>query len=353
MTSGTAVREPEWLLELERRPYDADFHQTLRRLECLYPERPRLGEGLRPSDEPLRLGQDPSGAFAPSAITAFERGREGGMARLAIAFMGMFGPHGALPIHLTEYARDRIRNSGDFTFARFVDIFHHRMLVLFHRAWAAAQPAACEDRPNSRFSLYVGSLFGLGLRSAAHRDRISDRAKLNYASRLAAPARNAEGLEAIVSDYFRIRAVVEPFIGEWIPLDPQSRWRLGYSREMSTLGASSILGARVWQCEHKFRIALGPLTREQFQDLLPGSPKLATLQSLVRAYVGDELDWDARLELHRGESLQMRLGGGSRLGWNTHVGRRGGPKNEDLIVNPNTGRTQRIDRARAAESAAC
>ena len=345
----TAAREPPWLLELEERPYDADFHLALRRLESLYPDRPRLGEGMRPSDEPVRIGQDPSMAFAPSAIAAFERPKEGKAARLAVAFFGLFGPRGALPLHLTEYARDRLRNAGDATFARFVDIFHHRMLALFHRAWAVAQPTACQDRPaQNRFSLYVGSLFGLGLRAVIEQDEIPDRAKLHYAARLAAPARNAEGLEAMVSDYFGVPAVVQPFIGEWIALPPDARWRLGHSREASTLGSSTIAGARIWQCEHKFRLVVGPLTREQFQEFLPGSDTLATLASLVRAYVGDELDWDARLVLADGESLQLCLGRGSRLGWNSHLGRRGGGKVEDLIVNPTSGRTTRMDRARTA-----
>jgi len=349
----TATKEPAWLLELEERPFDADFHLALRRLECLYSERPRLGEGMRPSDEPVRIGQDPSTAFAPSALTAFQRPKDGMAARLAVAFMGMFGPRGALPIHLTEYARDRVRNAGDATFARFVDIFHHRMLVLFHRAWAAAQPTACQDRPESnRFTLYVGAFFGLGLSSVVEQDRIADRVKLSYAARLAAPARNAEGLEAIVSDYFDVRAEVEPYVGEWIALPHGGRWRLGYSREASTLGNSTILGARVWQCEHKFRLVLGPLTRARFQSMLPGSESLATLAALVRAYVGDELDWEARLVLAEGESLQLRLGGGTRLGWNTHLGRRGA-KNEDLIVHPGSGRTQRMDRATLAQARAC
>ena len=350
----TATKEPAWLLKLEERPFDADFHLALRRLECLYPERPRLGEGMRPSDEPVRIGQDPSTAFAPSAIATFQRPKEGMAARLAVAFMGMFGPRGALPLHLTEYARDRLRNAGDATFARFVDIFHHRMLVLFHRAWAAAQPTACQDRPESnRFTLYIGAVFGLGLRSVLEQDRIRDRVKLNYASRLAAPARNAEGLSAMVSDYFGMHTVVQPFIGEWITLPPDGRWRLGYSRETSTLGSSTILGTRVWQCEHKFRLLLGPLTREQFNAMLPGSESLATLASLVRAYVGDELDWEARLVLADGESLQLRLGGGTRLGWNTRLGRRSGAKNEDLVVNAASGRTARLDRARAAEPRPC
>jgi type VI secretion system protein ImpH len=331
---------PGFLDDLERSPYDFDFHVVLRRLDGAYRENPRAGEAMRPSEEPVRLGQDPSTAFEPSALTFFRRPAEGKPGRLAVAFLGMFGPRGPLPVHITEYARDRLRNVGDATFTSFVDLFHHRMLLLFHRAWAAAQPTACQDRPETnRFSIYVGSLFGLALRAALGRDKIPDRAKLQYAARLAAPTRHAEGLKAIVSDYLRIPALVEQFIGEWIDLPEQGRWRLGHSRETSTLARSTILGARAWQCDHKFRLVLGPLSRQQFQRLLPGADTLQTLVAIVRAYVGDELDWDVRLVLAEGESAQLQLAGASRLGWNARLGQ--GRKNEDLIVNPHSGETQR------------
>ena len=61
---------------LAEKPFAYDFFQALRRLECLYPAKPRLGEALRPADEPVRLGQEPSLAFAPAALAPFIR-REG------------------------------------------------------------------------------------------------------------------------------------------------------------------------------------------------------------------------------------------------------------------------------------
>ena len=47
-----------FLLDVAREPYRYDFYQTLRRLECLYADKPRWGRALRPVDEPIRLGQD-------------------------------------------------------------------------------------------------------------------------------------------------------------------------------------------------------------------------------------------------------------------------------------------------------
>ena len=340
---GSPPNHLTWLAELQRAPFDFDFHVALRRLESMYRELPKLGEAMRPSDEPLRLGQDPSTAFAPAALTSFRPPENGLPGRLAVAFFGMFGPRGPLPLHITEYARDRMRNAGDRTLTSFIDLFHHRMLLFFHRAWANAQPTACQDRPESnKFSTYIGALFGFALRSALGRDKIPDVAKLQYAGRLSAPTRNAEGLRAILTHYFGLPVQIEQFVGEWLELPTGGRWSLGESRESSTLGRTTVLGARVWQCDHKFRLVLGPLSRESFQRMLPGSESLDKLAALVRTYLGDELTWDVKLVLARGASDQLQLSHGGRLGWNTRVGPGvNRQRNEDLIVNPFLRQTRR------------
>src|SRR6478609_2460492 len=87
--------------------------------------------------------------FAALADHPYEFDFYQALPRLYVTFGGMFGPQGPLPLHLTEYARDRIINSADPTFARFLDIFHHRMLSLVYRAWADAQPTVQFDRPES------------------------------------------------------------------------------------------------------------------------------------------------------------------------------------------------------------
>ena len=44
---------------------------------------------------------------------------------------GLLGPNGPLPLHLTEYVRERLRHHADPTFARFLDLFHHRFALFF------------------------------------------------------------------------------------------------------------------------------------------------------------------------------------------------------------------------------
>jgi hypothetical protein len=94
---------------LRQRPYAFHVFQALRRLECAYRELPRLGKSTRLSDDPLRLTQEPSLAFAPSTLAAFKPGNEQHPPRLSEYFLGLFGPQGPLPLHLTEYARKRFR----------------------------------------------------------------------------------------------------------------------------------------------------------------------------------------------------------------------------------------------------
>ena len=334
---------------VERHPYDFDFLATLRRLECIFREFPRHGTGARPADEAVRLGQDPSMAFASTAITSFRPPTEGRLAQLFISFFGLFGPHGPLPVHLTEYARDRVRNAGDRTLVAFANIFHHRMMLLFYRAWSVAQATVSADRPEAnRFDDYLGSLFGLADGALKNRDALPDRVKLYYAARFSFPTRNAEGLEQMVSDHFDFGVDLEQFIGEWVTLPEDSRFQLGLSRETSTLGRSTVLGGRIFRADHKFRIVLGPLDRDQFQNLLPGGQTLKQLVSMVRQYVGDEFAWDVRLVLRRDASDVLELGKHGRLGWNTRLGLGVGERSpEDLVVDPFTRQTRRL-RTRAA-----
>lgn len=304
---------------LEREPHRFDLFRALRLLECAFPERPRLGEATRPAEEPVRLGQEPSLAFAARSVAAFTRGGEHPPRLTTFAF-GVFGPNGPLPLHLTEYARDRLRHAGDATLARFLDVFHHRLLTLFYRAYADAEPAVARDRPAAdRFPTFLGALVGIGLPATRGRSLTTDDAKLHYAGLLARQARNADGLAALVGDLFRAPARVEEFVGEWVDLPAASRSRLGQAG--CTLGVDAVVGARTWLRSGRFRLVLGPLRRREFDGFLPGSPRLAALADAVRVYAGDELTWELELVLARPDWRPLTLGG-ARLGWGSWLGSR-------------------------------
>lgn len=315
---GRETRALELMQELVRAPERRELFQTLRRLECALRDRPRFGEGVRAAEEPVRLGQDPTLTFATSAVLSFTQ-KEGALPRLSNSMFGVFGPNGPLPLHLTEYAHDRKRNCGDPSMARFLDLFHHRLLSLFYRAFANGEPTVQFDRPEAdRFTVYVGSLFGLGLPALRNRDPISDRTKLHYAGLLSRQTRDAEGLRSLLQDALRLPVEIEQFVGEWVDLPEDSLWRLGNE---ARLGEGTIAGSRYWMCDGKVRVALGPMSRKELQALLPGGPALTRLKGLVRAYLGDAISWDLKLLLDKADWKPMEPGH-ARLGWESWVGRR-------------------------------
>ena len=333
--------------ELEKAAYRFDFFETLRLVEALNPDKPRFGTGVKANDDAIRLSQQPELEFPPSSLSFYEVGGSG-IPRVAVNFLGLFGPQGPLPLHLTEYARERLKHHRDPTFARFADIFHHRMISLFYRAWANARPTVCYDRPESdRFAFYVGSLFGISGESFRHRDALDDRAKLFYAGHFASQAKYPDGLKTIIADLLSIDVQIEEFVGEWMEIQQKDQSRLGASPELATLGQSTFLGAFVWGCQHKFRIVLGPLNLPQYLSLLPGGKALAQLTAIVRNYIGDELVWDAQLvlkkqdvpeELTLGEPSQAHpsnMGGNACLGWSMWLGPRSNQDDaDDLTLNP-------------------
>ncbi|WP_028105132.1 type VI secretion system baseplate subunit TssG [Pseudoduganella violaceinigra] len=323
---------------LEMAPYRHDFFQALRRIDCLFPHLPRIGQALRPADEALRLAQEAALDFAPATLSSFHQPQGSAVPRLEVRFFGLLGPNGPLPLHLTEFARSRSQHSGDLALTRFLDLFHHRFLALFYRAWAQAQPTVSLDRPrDDRFSIYVGALCGLGDASLRERDAVQDNAKLFYAGLLARQVRNTDGLVALLAGYFRLPVTLEPYVGHWLTLAEVDRTRLAGSSvsPQAGVGLGAVLGRRVWDRQHKFRLCLGPLALGQLEEFLPGGPALPKLVDWVRQYLCFELEWDVRLILKREQVPAARLGRYQRLGWSTWLGTQARAQDaRDLVLEP-------------------
>ena len=323
-------------VKLREESYKFGFFHALRLIECAYSDKPLIGQSKRPADDPVRFAQEITLAFEPSTISQYIPAKAGKAARLTEYFFGLFGPNGPMPLHITEYVRGRIHNNHDITLARFADIFHHRMISLFYRARADTEPTFNFDRPgNDRFSNYTGSLLGIGDSALLQRDAMPDLAKLHYAGHLAHHAKNADGLKAIITDFFKLPVNLKQFVGEWLEIQNSDLTRLGASPRTSTLGLSTVLGSRVWGCQNKFRLVFGPLTLEQYESLLPSGKRLDKLIAIVKNYIGNEFVWDVNLILRSEEIKGVRLGGTERLGWSSWLGLRTSLKDaEPLVIKP-------------------
>ena len=293
---------------------------ALRVLEATHADAPRLGESRRPRQDKVRLGQEPTLAYQRTTISEYAPASGAGPGQLRNLFFGLFGPHGPLPPHLTEYARERERSFRDPTFAAFANMLTHRAMSLFYRAWAAGQPAVGFDRgENELFERQVAAISGYSGEQLKTRDAMPDLAKRHFAGHLGRAVRNPSSLTSILSAFFGAKVTLQEFVGSWLTLEPDDRWTLGGA---SGLGQATSIGSEVWSRSAKFRLRIGPLSLEEYVRLLPGSGGLARLAAIVRNYVGDALDWDLNLVL-RGDAVPAAiLGQDTRLGLTSWVGGR-------------------------------
>ena len=335
MKRDAAAEQQALFSALSADPRAHDFFAVLRRVEALHPEWPRFGQALRPAHEALRLGQAPELDFAPAALAGFEAG-SGPAPRLSVRFFGLLGPNGPMPLHLTEYARERLRAKGDPTLARFLDVFHHRLLSLFYRAWAQGQPAVQHDRPaQDRYRTWLGASFGLD-NAGRGAGPVPDNARLHQAGLLSGRSRHPEGLGKLLAQYFGVPVRIEEHVAQWLMLAEEDRSRLG-SGGSARLGVSATSGSKVYDRQFKFRLRVGPLSLAQYQAFLPQGSAWPALRSWVQQYAGLDLAWDLQLVLARAEIPEPRLRNRLRLGVTAWLGRqRRGEDRGDLHIRPDT-----------------
>jgi type VI secretion system protein ImpH len=314
--SRTSTPALSFLAEVSEKPYRYGFFQTVRRINCFYEDKPLTGRSFKPTDDPIRFTQEPYTSFAPATLGGLEIDGSSPYPRLSQRFLGLFGPNGPLPLHVTEYARDRSRHHKDHALAAFADMFHHRTVSLFYAAWAQSQPVVQFDRPSEdRFAMYVGSLLGLGLPSLRGIDSMHHVSKLGFAGHLGSLPRHVSGLVSIIKGYFNVPIQVREFIAHWMRIPKGDRVRLGGDSMNGHLGQDTIIGERVWQRQDKFQVRLGPLSLEKYESFLPTGKSFDALVSAVRNYVGIEYLWEVNLILEKEEKPVTCLGKSGVLGW--------------------------------------
>jgi type VI secretion system protein ImpH len=339
-------------------PYAYDFFQAVRLLETIERSRVPVGRGGPPRSEVVRFRSHVSLSFPPSQIYDLDKPAEAiPVPAMTVAFLGLHGPSGILPRHYTELLirlEKESKSPDRFALRDWFDLFNHRFISLFFRAWEKYRffiPYARGEynRPEpDPFTLCLLSFVGLGSPASRNRLRVSyweqprdsqgqehvlarvdDLALLHYSGFLTHRPRCAVSMEALLQDYFQLPIQVQQFRGQWLRLEPANRSSLdGLGGSNNEMGINLVAGERVWDVGSKVRIRVGPLTLRQFHEFLPDRTPLEvrkaffTLCHLVRFYLGPELDFDVQLVLRKEEVPPLKLSResgqiGPRLGWNT------------------------------------
>ena len=307
------------------RGYEFEFFQAVRLLARLFPFRRAVGGTAKPAEEIVRFGARLSMAFPASAVHDIERVPDSpDPARMTVAFLGLTGTQGILPFFYTEYMIAR-KAAKDDTLAAFLDLFNHRFLSLFYRAWEKHHPpilyerSAASGRQPDRFTQNLFDLIGMGTHGLRGRMGLRDESLLRYAGLIAQRPHSASAVRGILRDYFRVPVEIDQCLGSWYDLEDSDRSYLSAELERSQLGVGAFIGEQVWDQQARFRIRVGPVSLERFIDFLPGSRTLARLTEFTRFLAGQAWAFDVQIFLRAAEVPYCRLSDegfdAPRLGW--------------------------------------
>jgi type VI secretion system protein ImpH len=300
--------------------YGFDFFQAVRILERLHPERRPVGRDSDPLREVVRFRTRVSLDFPASQIHGINLGADpDDPAQMIVSFMGITGPLGVLPHPYTELLMERTRYQ-DTALWEFLDIFNHRLISLFYRAWEKYRfTVAYERNEEDRFTEYLFDVIGMGTGGLRKRFGFPDEGLLFYGGLIAQRPHSASATQAILGDYFNVPARVEQFAGQWLALDDESLSRLGTANNQ--LGVNTVAGTHVWDDQSKFRLKFGPLTFKEFANFLPVGSAFEPAAELTRLLAGMEFDFDIQLILRAEEVPSCVLTTHAKrrpmLGWTT------------------------------------
>jgi type VI secretion system protein ImpH len=305
--------------DIEANPGSFSFFQAVRILEAISQDHSSVGGEEGPEREAVRFSAHPSIAFPPTEIEELES-VGGGASKMTVNFMGLIGPQGVLPLDYTTLTDERVR-VRDTALRDFLDIFQHRIISLFYRAWLKQRFLEQRERgEEDDLTTHLLDLAGLGLPSQRGLPDLAVEALAGYVGLLGAQPRSAIALEQILSDYFRVPASVEQFVGEWYGLRARDQFEIGdETRVSSQLGMGALAGDEIWDPQSRVRVKLGPLDRAQYDALLPGGSAYASLQTLLRFFSHGEHEFEVQLVLDEAEVPALHLGSddSERLGWTT------------------------------------
>lgn len=237
---------------------------------------------------------------------------------LTLGTFGLVGAGGVLARHHTAMVATEQRKRS-LALHAFLDMVARRSVGLFPKAGAKYRPTRNPEATTNALSATIGM-------ATAHLDgrmRVPRQDLLYHAGNLASRTRSSERLRAMLEAETGRRVEIEEFAGGYIRLPESEQTRMPRGRaapQHCALGVSATAGAQVWDAQARFIIRFGPLTRAEFDALLPGTPSWLRITQLARLFVGQDTAFAVNLVLRAEEVPASSAGGGARLGWSSWTG---------------------------------
>jgi type VI secretion system protein ImpH len=303
-----------------------DFFDQVRVLEAAFPETARVGEADSLKDEIIRFHASSQLCFAAREVESVHWDRlneDHRRCHLTVTFLGLLGAMSPLPgTYLREMIDDEDR--GDAPRLReFLDLFNHRIIGLYYRAWKKyrgyLQVDATAQEKTTSLMLALGGQDADLARSVPGEDAGDElRSLMPMLGPLARRVRSAAAVESCVQVLLDGAPVeVRPWIPRWVEIPERQVCRLGGT--CSRLGVDLTLGDRIRDRSGRCEVRVGPVDLELFRRLYPGESSWGALRRLLVRSLPNALEYQLVVilaEEQTGEPLALGESAG-RLGVDT------------------------------------
>jgi type VI secretion system protein ImpH len=243
---------------------------------------------------------------------------------LTPAFIGLLGVSGSLPFHYSERIAAKQLHAKDESARAFLDILSNRMVGLFFETWGKYRLEANLDThgvdPLRSMLTQLGGFRGTGAHH--HNAGGADDVEASFAAAFRTRPVSATTVADALSDHFGVPVELEQFVGSWDVLDITQQTVMG--RAGAALGHGATLGKRIWRCDLRIRLNIGPLDAAQRDRCLPNGAIAAGIKRILQRFGMSNLDCEVCLllkpECIRPAVLSANKPAPDRLGWGSFLG---------------------------------
>ncbi len=290
---------------------------------CSQPDRSPVGDFANPRREAVRFGVNASLAFPASAIQSLKPGEPDSAGRHGRELHGLGRP-ARLTSQLLHRTRRRSRSRRTTPpYPTFLNIFHHRAISLFYRAWERSHFTVGYEREGSdSMTSRLLDFVGLGLPSLQSRQVIRDESILYYSGLFGLSSRSAlrsnPFFPTTSTCLSKLSSSSASGVHSSTPINAASI--SAARRIVAKLGFGAVAGDEIWDRQSRAQIRIGPLDAKRYRDFLPDGTVFQPLQALARFFSGNDVEFEVQLILKQEQVPACELGdesGNAQLGWFT------------------------------------
>lgn len=292
-------------------PNEFDFYQAVYTLERQLgkgkDQHRKVGHDSLPQNELIRFKADQHLGFPGTSISKVEIKKEQKNTETAVdmhvSFMGLTGTSGVLPQHYTELVLERMKLK-DFGMREFFDLFNHRLISLYYRAWEKYRfPIGFEkstQQSSEPFTYVLNQLSG-------NKGVIGN----YYAGIYNQKNRTAAGLKQILSDFCQCDIEIEQFQGKWHIIKPSEQTQLGARNnpegQYACLGVDASIGSRVWDVNSSINVCIKVGKDRSINDYFLNGTIYKHVKQILKSYLGDTINSKIQLKVKLGQAPIAQL----------------------------------------------